>query len=73
MKMISGLPLEGQLALMDYIDQLEVDPIAATAPWGEEDEITREGVFGNGLGLISLFVNRETGRITPLQINWVGA
>ncbi|MET9950197.1 hypothetical protein ABZ135_01430 [Streptomyces sp. NPDC006339] len=71
-KMIEGLPFEGQVALFEYIDQLEQDPIAATTAWGEEDEITREGIFGDGLGLISLFVNRETGRITPLQISWVG-
>ncbi|MER7517815.1 hypothetical protein [Streptomyces sp. NPDC126499] len=72
MKMIEGLPFEGQVALFEYIDQLEHDPIAATHPWGEEDELTREGIFGDGLGLISLLVNRDTGRITPVQINWAG-
>jgi hypothetical protein len=70
--MISGLPFAAQVALFEYIEQLEADPIAATKPWGEADDITREGVFGDGLGLISLLVNRTTGRITPVQINWAG-
>lgn len=73
MKIIEGLPFEGQVALFDYIDQLERDPITATQQWGEEDEITREGIFGNGLGMIALLVNRETGRITALQATWAGS
>ncbi|MFD3568473.1 hypothetical protein [Streptomyces sp. NPDC058667] len=72
MKIIDGLPFDGQVALFDYIDQLERDPLAVTKQWGEEDEITREGIFGDGLGMISLLVNRETGRITALQATWAG-
>ncbi|RSS46221.1 hypothetical protein [Streptomyces sp. WAC08241] len=73
MKIIESLAFEGQVALFEYIDQLERDPIAVTKQWGQEDGVTREGIFGDGLGMISLIVNRETGRITALQATWAGS
>ncbi|MGW0032088.1 hypothetical protein ACWDXD_19960 [Streptomyces sp. NPDC003314] len=70
-KKIEQLPFAGQVALFEYIDELEADPFRVTEPYGEDDGVTRLGVFGNGFGLIALIVGSETRRLTPLQINWV--
>ncbi|OMI34427.1 hypothetical protein [Streptomyces sparsogenes] len=67
--MIGGLPLEGQMALFDLIDRLEADPLAGTEPYGEDDGMTRQAVFG-GFGIIVFWASQATKRITPLQINW---
>ncbi|MFI8234919.1 hypothetical protein ACIGDI_39605 [Streptomyces sp. NPDC085900] len=69
--MILALPSEGQLALLDLIDALETDPYAVTEPYGIDDKITRQALFG-GFGLAVLLVNVTTRRITVLSLTWTG-
>jgi hypothetical protein len=70
--MILALPVEGQLAVLDLIEALETDPYAVTEPYGIDDKITRQAVFGNGAGLAVLIVNALTQRITVLSLTWTG-
>ncbi|QFQ94869.1 hypothetical protein F9278_00160 (plasmid) [Streptomyces phaeolivaceus] len=70
--MILALPVEGQLALLDLIEALENDPYPVTEPYGIDDKITRQAVFGNGAGLAVLMVNAITQRITVLSLTWAG-
>jgi len=69
--MILALPTEGQLALLDLIDALETDPYAVTEPYGIDDKITRQALFG-GFGLAVLLINATTRRITVLSLTWTG-
>lgn len=69
--MILALPVEGQLALLDLIDALETDPYEVTEPYGIDDKITRQALFG-GFGLAVLLVNAITRRITVLSLTWTG-
>lgn len=68
---ILALPVDAQLALLDLIDALEVDPYAVSEPYGIDDKTTREAVFGEH-GLLVFLVNPLTMRITPLAFTWVG-
>ena len=68
---ILALPVEAQLALLDLIDALEVDPYAVSEPYGIDDKLTREASFGTS-GLLVMFVNPATMRITPLSFAWAG-
>lgn len=43
-----------------------------TEPYGIDDKITRQAVFGNGAGLAVLMVNAITQRITVLSLTWAG-
>lgn len=70
--MILALPVEGQLALLDLIEALETDPYAVTEPYGIDDKITRQALFGRGQGLAVLLVNAITQRITVLSLTWTG-
>lgn len=70
--MIVALPIEGQLALLDLIEALENDPYEVTEPYGIDDKITRQALFGRGSGLAVLFVNAITQRITVLSLTWTG-
>lgn len=73
LEMISGLPLEGQFAMHDLIAKLEEDPWPHVTPSGEPDNVTYEAVFGpNAEGFAMLLVNDKTGRITPIQLSWIG-
>jgi len=68
---ILGLPVEAQLALLDLIEALEVDPYAVSEPYGIDDKITRQASFGDH-GLLVMLVNPLTSRITPLSFMWTG-
>ncbi|MGW0188133.1 hypothetical protein ACWDV7_20510 [Streptomyces sp. NPDC003362] len=68
---ILALPVEAQLALLDLIEALEVDPYAVTEPYGIDDKITRQARFGEH-GLMVMLVNPLTERITPLSLIWTG-
>ncbi|MFE2738818.1 hypothetical protein [Streptomyces sp. NPDC059349] len=68
---IDSLPFEAQLALIMLIDALEIDPYAVSEPYGIDDKVTREAVFGD-YGLLVMFVNPLTERITPLSFTWTG-
>jgi hypothetical protein len=68
---ILGLPVEAQLALLDLIEALEVDPYAVSEPYGIDDKITRQASFGEH-GLLVILVNPLTNRITPLSFMWTG-
>ncbi|WP_406485972.1 hypothetical protein [Streptomyces phaeochromogenes] len=68
---ILGLPVEAQLALLDLIEALEVDPYAVSEPYGIDDKITRQAPFGDH-GLLVMLVNPVTGRIIPLSFMWTG-
>lgn len=68
---ILGLPVEAQLALLDLIEALEVDPYAVSEPYGIDDKITRQAFFGEH-GLLVMLVNPLTSRITPLSFMWTG-
>lgn len=70
--MILALPIEGQLALLELIEALEADPYSVTEPYGIDDKITRQALFGRGSGLAVLFVNAITLRITMLSLTWTG-
>lgn len=70
---IDGLPFEAQLALLDAIEALEVDPFAVSEPYGIDDKTTRQAVYGDqGQGLLVMLVNPLTERITPLSFTWTG-
>ena len=69
--LIEALPLDGQLALLDLIEALEVDPYTATEPYGIDDKTVRQAGFG-GHGLAVLYVNTYTERITILSLIWTG-
>ncbi|MFJ2833579.1 hypothetical protein ACIPC1_39580 [Streptomyces sp. NPDC087263] len=69
--MIVQLPVEGQMALLNLIDALETDPYTVTEPYGIDDKITRQALFG-GYGLAVLIVNAITQRITLLSLTWTG-
>jgi len=68
---ILGLPAEAQLALLDLIEALEVDPFAVSEPYGIDDKTTRQARFGEH-GLMAMLVNPLTERITPLSFIWTG-
>jgi hypothetical protein len=68
---ILALPTEAQLALLDLIDALEVDPYTVTEPYGIDDKTTRQARFG-AHGLMVMIVNPLTERITPLSLIWTG-
>lgn len=68
---ILALPVDAQLALLDLIDALEVDPYVVSEPYGIDDKTTREAVFGDR-GLLVFLVNPLTMRITALAFTWVG-
>jgi hypothetical protein len=69
--LITALPVEAQLALLDLIEALEVDPYAATEPYGIDDKVTRQAGFG-AAGLAVMLVNPHTERITLLSLLWTG-
>ncbi|MDQ8707548.1 hypothetical protein RCO28_34520 [Streptomyces sp. LHD-70] len=71
MQAILDLPVDAQLALLDLFDALEADPYAVTEPHGIDDKLTREAAFGE-YGLLVMFVNPLTMRITPLSFMWAG-
>jgi hypothetical protein len=68
---ILALPEDAQLALLDLIEALEVDPYAVSEPYGIDDKVTRQARFGQH-GLMVMFVNPLTERITPLSFIWTG-
>lgn len=68
---ILDLPIDAQLALLDLIDALEVDPFAVTEAYGIDDKTTRQAGFGRH-GLMVMLVNPLTERITPLSFIWTG-
>ncbi|WP_199546367.1 hypothetical protein [Streptomyces sp. N35] len=68
---ILALPVDAQLALLDLIDALEVDPYAVSEPFGIDDKVTREASFGD-FGLLVMFVNPITQKITALSFTWTG-
>jgi hypothetical protein len=68
---ILALPTEAQLALLDLIEALEVDPYMATEAYGIDDKVTRQARFGDH-GLAVMLVNPITERITMLSLIWTG-
>jgi hypothetical protein len=68
---ILALPTEAQLALLDLIEGLEVDPFAVTEAYGIDDKVTRQAAFG-AHGLAVMLVNIYTDRITFLSLIWTG-
>lgn len=68
---ILALPEDAQLALLDLIEAIEVDPYAVTEPYGIDDKITRQARFGEH-GLMVMLVNPLTERITCLSLIWTG-
>ncbi|WP_329127181.1 hypothetical protein [Streptomyces sp. NBC_01465] len=69
---IESLPLEGQFALLDLIDALEADPFTVVEPYGIADKVMWQATFGSGAGLLVMFINMLTGRITPISFTWAG-
>ena len=69
--LILALPVDAQLALLNLIEALEVDPYAATEPYGIDDKVTRQAQFG-AAGLAVMLVNSYTERITMLSLIWTG-
>ena len=66
---ILALPVDAQLAFLDLVDALEVDPYAVTEPYGIDDKLTRQAPFGES-GILVMLVNPLTERITPLSFTW---
>lgn len=74
--LITSMPVEGQLAFLDLLEALEVDPFAVTEPYGldphgADDKTVRQGSFGD-FGLAVVFVNPVTARISVLSLTWTG-
>ncbi|MDJ0465047.1 hypothetical protein [Streptomyces sp. H27-C3] len=66
---IAGLPVDARLAALSLIDDLEGDPYAVTAPFGEDDGLTRAASFGEW-GTMVILCNPITKRITLLSVVW---
>lgn len=71
LELILTLPTEGQLARLDLIDALEVDPCTVTDAYGVDNKVTRQAGFGDN-GLAVMLVNPITERIAILNLIWTG-
>ncbi|MEU1787076.1 hypothetical protein ABZ553_14625 [Streptomyces sparsogenes] len=64
--LLLGLTPDTRSAVFALFRSLEDDPCAVAQPVGIPDGVNYEAVFSHGI--VSLIVNKEAGRITPIAI-----
>ncbi|MET9293375.1 hypothetical protein [Streptomyces sp. NPDC003077] len=68
---LAGLPPEARPPVLALIERLEEDPYRCSAPFGHDDGLTREAVFGDW-GTMVVLCNPDTCQVTMLAVAWTG-